>query len=94
MDYFVSVGSACIYPSLGLQVKKSIYVGASVFTAECITINDALDIALSHKDCNFLIFSDSLSALESLKSINLNIKTNSYIFDIKKVLIVPHKKFK
>ena len=43
-----------------------------------------MNIALDHKNCNILIFSDSHSALQTLNNSNINIKTNNYIFDIKK----------
>ena len=57
---------------------------ASVYTAECVAIDDALDIAKQNPDCNFLIFSDSLSALQALKSNKISISTNQYIYSIKK----------
>lgn len=84
------VGAACICPGLGISIRKSITFRASVFTAECIALNESLNIALNHKYCNFLIFSDSLSALESLKSNTCNIKINKYVFEIKKKYIQFH----
>lgn len=78
------VGSACICPELNIYFKKSINCNASIFTAECVALNDALDIALSYENCSFLVFTDSLSALQSLQYTDLNIKINSYVFEIKK----------
>ncbi|XP_043479897.1 uncharacterized protein LOC122509729 [Leptopilina heterotoma] len=77
------VGSACICPELSICIRKSMPCEASVFTAECVALSDALDVALEHRSHSFLIFSDSLSALQSLKSSFLTIKTNPYIFEIK-----------
>ena len=58
---------------------------ASVYTAECVAIDDALDIAKQNPDCNFLIFSDSQSALQALNSNKISISTNQYIlYSIKK----------
>ena len=48
----------------------------SIFTAECIALNEAVDFALSHSDQSALIFTDSLSALLKLKSRNVTIKIN------------------
>lgn len=78
------VGSACICHNLGIFTKKSLDINASVFTAECAALKDALDLAICNKQHNFLIFSDSLSALQSLQSLKTGIRTNSYILEIKK----------
>lgn len=64
--------------------KRSITNTSSVFTAECIALNDALDIALLNSDHHFKIFSDSLSALFCLQNPKIDIKINRYIFEIKK----------
>ena len=58
----------------------------SIFTAECIAINDAIDLALKYPAQNYIIFTDSLSALASLKHFNFNMKTNPYILNIKNKL--------
>ncbi|KAK2577811.1 hypothetical protein KPH14_012694 [Odynerus spinipes] len=78
------VGSAVFCPDLNIRLQKSIALQASAFTAECVDLNDALDTALNHSNLNFLIFTDSLSALQSLKSSTFGIKTNNYILNIKK----------
>ena len=57
------VGAAAICPDLDIYRTKAIHKGASIFTAECIALSDALDIALQNQDRNFIIFSDSQSAL-------------------------------
>ena len=78
-----STGSACICPDLNIYEKKSLNKNTSVYTAECVALNAAFDIVLSNKDRKFLIFSDSLSALQSLQSIKQSIETNTFIYDIK-----------
>lgn len=78
------VGSACFCDDLNIIKTKSIEKQASVCTAECIALNDALDIALENKHHNVCIFSDSLSALQVLKSPNIDIKINNNILEILK----------
>lgn len=79
-----SVGSACICRELNISIKRSIPITASVFTAECIALNDALDISLRNTENNIQIFTDSLSALLCLQNPKIDIKTNFYINEIKK----------
>ena len=43
-----------------------------------------LSLALQNRNQDIFIFSDSLSALQSLQSTNNNVNTNEYIFEIKK----------
>ena len=81
-----SVGAACICPQLEVIIKRSLNKHASIFTAECIALNDALDVALqieNQDNRNILVFSDSLSALQALESIKVSMKTNPYIYSIK-----------
>ncbi|XP_043262448.1 uncharacterized protein LOC122403160 [Colletes gigas] len=80
----VSVGSACVCSGLDKTVVRSITKNASIFTAESIALNDAVKIALNQPNQNFLIYSDSLSALLSLELTDANIKTNPYILEIRK----------
>ena len=78
------VGSSCLCPSLHFHVENSINPMASVFTAECIALNDALEFALQFNNVDIFILSDSLSALTSLQSNKKSVKTNNYILEIKK----------
>ena len=55
----------------------------SIFTAECIAINDAVDMSLNRNDLNFSILTDSLSVLQSLNKQEVNIRTNPFILQIK-----------
>ena len=76
-------GSACICPDLDICIQRSLNRETSVYTAECIALDDAFEIAANQRDKKFLIFSDSLSALQSLQSTKLKITTNAYIYNIK-----------
>ncbi|CAK9801059.1 PiggyBac transposable element-derived protein 4 [Anthophora plagiata] len=49
------------------------------------SVNDALNLAVNNNDRNFLLFSDALSVLSSLNSSKMDIRTNSYILNIKKL---------
>ncbi|KAL7296601.1 hypothetical protein TKK_0010025 [Trichogramma kaykai] len=57
---------------------------ASIFSAECHAINDAL-YYITHlaDDRKYIIMSDHLSTLMSLQSSNISVKTNHVILDIK-----------
>lgn len=70
-----SVGAALFCSQLHkLSQQFSVSKLASIFTAECVAINKALDIAPIHQHCNFLIFTDSLLILQSLKYPKFDIK--------------------
>ena len=83
IPFSISVGSDCYCPRLNIRKTRSISSLVSIFTAECIAINDAMQIAIDNKIYNFNIFTDSLSALQSLNIPCISIKTNPYIFEIK-----------
>ena len=51
------VGYSCYCPKLELEIIKSLNSNASVYTAECAAIDEAMNVALDNKDCNILIFS-------------------------------------
>lgn len=56
------VGSACTSVDGSVSITRGISPMSSIFTAECIALNDALDVvANSERPC--LLFSDSLSSL-------------------------------
>lgn len=78
-----SVGFACYCQRLNISICKNLNSHASVFTAECLALREALDIALQNPGNNFFIFSDSLSALQALENPKIDIKTTEYILDIK-----------
>ena len=78
------VGSACYVPQLKIEICKSIDNNASIYTAECIAIELAMNVALQHYDQDIFIFSDSLSVLQTLNNIEVSTTTNRYIFNIRK----------
>ena len=80
------VGYACISPQINVAINKKILCSASVYTAECIALNEALTLALNNQNRNICIFSDSLSAITSLQNIKFNIKVNPFILQIKEKL--------
>jgi len=62
-----SVGSACVCKELGVIPKISICKKASIFTAESLALLEAVKIATTFSNNNYIIFSDSLNVLVSLK---------------------------
>ena len=69
----MAVGIACICPELNVEVAKSVNKIILVFTAECIDVSTAIDLAIQHSNK----ISDPLGFIEcidSLKSCNLNLQ--------------------
>ena len=79
----VSVGCASVSLNPRNVTSNSIKNIASIFTAECITLIDALDIVLNYTEQNIIILSDSLSVLSCLKNNSNDTKTNLYIYILK-----------
>lgn len=79
-----SLGAACFCPDLNISIRKAINQTGSVYTAECFALSNALDIALKNIHQNYVIFSDSLSALQSLQSVKHAPTTNPHIYEIKR----------
>lgn len=86
-----SVGTAVICPDLNVTFTRSITPHASIYTAECLAICDAMDIALQNKNTNVNIYSDSLSALQNLSIPQMSFKVNDYILQIKKKIAEFYK---
>ena len=84
-----SVGTACFCPELHFSITKSLTLYASIFTAEAISISDALDIVLTNKSRNIAIFTDSfiVSIVQTLQSTSTSVKTNHYVFEIKRKIL-------
>lgn len=78
------VGASCVAPDNDIRICRKVHSNSSIFTAECIALNDALDICLSNVTLDYFIFTDSRSALEALNSTRSNVKTNPYILEIKR----------
>lgn len=77
-------GAACHCPGLAIDTAIKLDKHCSVYTTECIALNLVLDIASNHKESSHLVLSDSLSAMQSLKSINCNPHNSQYILEVKK----------
>ena len=77
------VGAACYSPDLNLSVTKSINRDASIYTAECIAMLEAFNLAIKTKQNCYHIYSDSLSVIISLQSISISVKVNPIILEIK-----------
>lgn len=78
-----SVGAAYYCPQLDFKKKISISPTASVYTAECLAINEAMNIVITYPDYSYQIINDSLSAIECISRPSTAIKTSEYIIDIK-----------
>lgn len=78
-----SVSSASYCSQLNTQILNSINTNASIYTAECLAIDNAIKIALENKNKNVTIVCDSLSALEALGNPKISVKTNPIIFEIR-----------
>ena len=62
---------ACICPPLNVQVKRTIIKNASIFTAECLVVVDAMDVVKQNEGFDFIVlFRQSKGAIE--------LKVNSY----------------
>ena len=87
-----SMGLAAVCPQFKIAISKSISSKASIFTAECLALSTAVDIALQivEKTQNKIIniYSDSLSSILSLGSPNFTVKSNPYLFEIKKKALI------
>ena len=58
------------------RLKQKLHPESSIFTAEIQAVNLSLDFISEHTGSKFVVFTDSLSVLQSIKSINL---TNPHI---------------
>ncbi|XP_076649880.1 uncharacterized protein LOC143357351 [Halictus rubicundus] len=79
----ISTGAAIYCPNKDISQTSSIHKAASVFTAECYAITMALDLCLEDAQKSYVVITDSLSALQSLTSTTVNVKTNNYILESK-----------
>jgi ribonuclease HI len=86
----LDVGVGIYVPQLKMKLAYKIPGPASVFTAECIAIREGLNMLTSLNFPNFILFTDSLSALKAISS-NLNRRPFDHIIcEIKKILFTLH----
>ncbi|XP_066582758.1 uncharacterized protein [Prorops nasuta] len=89
-----SAGSSTACPELNKIVSISTYKEASIFTAECIGILFAIELAITNPTYNYIIFTDSLSAVMAIENTKINIHSNPYIYHIKNKIIEFYNKSK
>ena len=78
----VSVGTACVIPELGMVKSRSGNSKATIYTAECMALVDAMHFALENRHHDVNIFTDSLSAVQALAAAHYGRNTNHLIFEI------------
>lgn len=59
----------------------------SLYTAECLTLLEAVQIAVANPLKKYIEFSDSLSALTTLERPKMGIKINPHILEIKRLIV-------
>ena len=79
-----SVGCACICKELGTIIQESLPITASIFTAECFALKEALNIVISKPQSNYNIITVSLSAVTALNSNKIDPNVNPYIISVKR----------
>ena len=79
----LSTGAAIVCQEMNHKSSISMNANASVFTAKCITISETMNLVLLNYNKSYLICLDSLSAIMYLNNLNINVKTNKYIIEIK-----------
>lgn len=77
-----AVGSACVVPELESIRTVSLNPKASIFTAECLALSRAMDIALTHSHRDVNILTDSYSALQTLGSPKIRDNINLYLLQV------------
>jgi ribonuclease HI len=84
------VGVGIYISQLNIKVSYKIPGPASIFTAECIAIREALNLISSVNISHCILFTDSLSALKAISS-NLSKRSGDHVLcDIKKILYSLH----
>ncbi|XP_063988137.1 uncharacterized protein LOC135168144 [Diachasmimorpha longicaudata] len=78
----IAVGAACHCPFLDINISVNMNPIASIYTAECLALSEAMKIVDAHPDLKFLIVSDSLSALQYLSKPIINIRANKYVLNV------------
>ena len=86
-----SAGTATISIDLEINIPRSLNPNASVHTAECIALLDAVKRAAEHLKNNIIIIPDSQSALLAIKNPKFCIKTNPYVLEVKKYYLYTHQ---
>lgn len=78
----LAVGSSYVCPELNVVKKSSINPNASIFTAEATALHQAVLFATNNNHRNVIVFTDSLSVAQALKSHNTNKHSSYLLFEI------------
>ena len=84
----MSAGTAYISDRYDKIITNSLPKCFSIFSAESVALLNAVEIAIKSPNVNYINNSDGLSSLMCLIKGNLNTKTNSNLYEIKRT---PHK---
>ena len=83
----LSTGATIVCQEMNHRSSISMSANASVFTAECVVISEAMNLILLNYNKFYLICLDS-SAIMCLNSLNIKVKTNKYVTEIKQKLSI------
>lgn len=86
-----STGIACICPKLGYREIASINPLASIYTAETTAIRMAIDLANQDHSKRYVIYTDSLSAVQALNGKKFTSNTSHQIIKAKNSLKPSNK---
>ncbi|CAK9799235.1 RNA-directed DNA polymerase from mobile element jockey [Anthophora plagiata] len=85
-DSFPAVGAACVIPEDKYTKRITIPKQASVFTAECIALEAAIEHIYRNQQCSYVVCTDSLSLVQTLDRQGIKHHTNRHIVNIKNIL--------
>ena len=80
------VAAACYWPDLNSFSLLVLHNYFSIFSAECIALNNAIKMAPESSSNNVFIYSGNLSTLQALIKSSVTITTNSFILDIRRLI--------
>nr|XP_034192205.1 uncharacterized protein LOC117609700 [Osmia lignaria] len=83
----VSTGAACVCPGLGIQKSLSLDKNAAIFTAEATALKLATDLASQNGNQLYVVWTDSLSVIQSINQQNYSQFTNKYLRTTKEASI-------
>jgi ribonuclease HI len=75
-------GCSVVIPTLHINNMYKINPPSSVFTAECIALREALESAINSNQKNFIILSDSLSAIQLISTKPIYNPSNTFLASV------------
>ena len=92
MEKSLSVGTACVTEDLSFYNTRHLCSNSSIFTAEAMAINSALDFIANSRDTRHIIFPDSQGVLQALQTYNPSSLNHPLIVKAKnKILEITYK---